>query len=53
MVASRTLLMAEMDFPEKIQPLWKKNPKSIKKSTDEILGATKVAEAFKENEIQI
>jgi excinuclease ABC subunit B len=28
-------------------------PKSIKKSTDEILGATKVAEAFKENEIQI
>ena len=28
-------------------------PKSIKKSTDEILGVTKVAEAFKENEIQI
>ena len=28
-------------------------PKSIKKSIDEILGATKVAEAFKENEIQI
>ena len=28
-------------------------PRSIKKSMDEILGATKFAEAFKENEIQI
>ena len=50
-------LIDETNRRRKIQEDFnKKNniiPKSIKKSKDEILGATKVAESFSENEISI